>query len=82
MTTTKATNQSRSSIGSQVITASTTVTLTSLTRSVYVGTAGHLRVTLGDGVAVTLTNVTNGYHPLEVEVFHRSTTAADIVALF
>ena len=83
MATTKVSEQSRSAIEAQSITASTTATLSSLTRSVYVGTAGNLSVKFSSGGStVTFTNVSNGYHPLQVEVINGTTTADGVIALF
>jgi hypothetical protein len=83
MASTKVTDQTRSAVSAQSITASTTTTFTNLTRCIYVGTAGNLGVkfSASDSV-VTLTSVANGYHPLQVEVVTNLTTAGDVVALF
>lgn len=52
-------------------------------RSLYVGTAGNLRVTTVSGDTVTLANVAAGYHPLTVVRVHATgTTASDIVAIY
>ncbi len=83
MATTKVTNQPRSAIDAQTITASTTATLSSLTRAIYVGTAGNLSVKFtSGGSTVTFSNVSNGYHPLQVEVVNGTTTADGVIALF
>ena len=83
MATTKATDQSRSAIDAQTVTASTTTTFSNLTRCVYVGTAGDLGVKFSAaGSTITFTNVANGYHPLQVEVVTEATTAAGVIALF
>lgn len=83
MATTKVTNQPRSAVDAQTITASTTATLSSLTRAIYVGTAGNLSVKFSSGGStVTFSNVSNGYHPLQVEVINGATTAGDVIALF
>ena len=83
MATTKVTNQPRSAIDAQAITASVTATLSNLTRSIYVGTAGDLSVKFtSGGSTVTFSNVSNGYHPLQVEVINGGTTADGVIALF
>jgi len=83
MATTKVTNQPRSAIDAQAITASTTTTFSDLTRAIYVGTAGSLSVKFtSGGSTVTLTDCANGYHPLQVEVINGNSTAANVVALF
>tara|TARA_S200002703_G_scaffold135429_1_gene124306 strand:- start:643 stop:891 length:249 start_codon:yes stop_codon:yes gene_type:complete len=82
MAETKVSDQTRSAIAAQTITASTTVTFTNLTRAIYVGTAGNLTVKFDGTTTITLNNVANGYHPLQVEVINQSTTAGDVVALF
>ena len=54
-----------------------------VTRGLYVGVAGNLRVKMTDGQTVTLVAAANGYHPLQViQVLSTSTTATDIVALY
>ena len=74
MATTKVTNQPRSAVDAQTITASTTATLSSLTRAIYVGTAGNLSVKFSSGGStVTFSNVSNGYHPLPLLVASTST---------
>ena len=84
MAQTKVTNQPRSAIDAQTITASTTATLSNLTRAIYVGTAGNLSVKFtSGGSAVNFSNVSNGYHPLQVEVINGDgTSASGVIALF
>jgi len=83
MATTKVSDQTRSAIDAQVFVASTTVTFTSLTRAIYVGTTGNLSVKFDSaGSTVTITNAPVGYHPLQVEVINGDSTVADVVALF
>lgn len=83
MATTKVSEQTRSAVEAQTITASTTATLSSLTRSIYVGNAGDLSVKFSTGGStVTFKNVSNGYHPLQVEVINGGTTADNVIALF
>ena len=83
MATTKVSEQTRSAVEAQTITASTTATLSSLTRSIYIGTAGDLSVKFSSGGStVTFSNVSNGYHPLQVEVINGGTTADGVIALF
>jgi hypothetical protein len=78
---TKVTNQTRPAVSGLSVTG--TVTFEHLTRAVYVGTAGDLPVTFSDGSTVTLTNVQNGYHPLELQAIDGTgLTAGGVVALF
>ena len=81
MATTKTTDQTRSIVSAQTVT--TTTTFTSLTRGIYVGTAGDLSVTFNDDTTVTLADAANGYHPLQVKAIQGTlTTASDVIALF
>lgn len=81
MASTKVSDQARSAITGAVVT--TTTTFSNLTRAIYVGTAGNIPVTFGDGVSVTITNAEAGYHPLQVgAIGGTGLTANNIVALF
>jgi hypothetical protein len=79
---TKTPNPARSAVSGQVVT--TTTEFTSLTRAIYVGTAGDLPVVFdGDSTATTFKSATNGYHPLQVKAVNGTgLTASDVVALF
>lgn len=48
-----------------------------LTRALYVGTGGDVRVTLADGSAVTFVNMVQGWHPMRVVRVWASGTTAD-----
>jgi hypothetical protein len=59
---------------------STTITTT---RSVHLGTAGNLRVTMSGGEVVTYYNLAAGWHPLSVSrIWSTGTTASLIVAVW
>ena len=52
-------------------------------RSLYVGVTGDIKVTMANGDAVTLTNVSVGVVPVSVkQVWLTGTTATGIVALY
>lgn len=55
-----------------------------LTRGLYVGVSGDVRVRMEDGSLVTLVGLAAGIvHPLRVQqVYSTSTTATDIVAAY
>jgi hypothetical protein len=54
--------------------------LTHLTRAIYLGTGGTVKLSLEDGTAVTFTDMAAGWHPLRVaRVWDTGTSAADIV---
>ena len=55
-----------------------------VTRGLYVGATGNIRVTMAGGQTVTLTDLQAGViHPLRVvKVFNTSTTATGIVGFF
>ncbi|SNR72005.1 spike base protein, RCAP_Rcc01079 family [Puniceibacterium sediminis] len=62
------------------ITPSDTADLTRLTRAIYVGGAGDLRIDLADGSTVTFVGMPVGWHPIRVaRVRATGTTATDIV---
>lgn len=55
--------------------------LTHVTRAIYIGTAGDLRVTLANGGTLTFVNMVAGWHPIRVtRVWAAGTTADHIVA--
>lgn len=54
-----------------------------VTRGVYVGGAGDLKVTFADGTSATLKAAPLGVYPIMVQqVFATGTTATNIVALY
>lgn len=65
------------------ITPSDSTDLTTVTRSLYVGSGGNLSVILvGDTSAVTFTNIAAGYHPLRIKrVRSTGSTATGLVGL-
>lgn len=70
-------------IGAFSITPSDVSELTYVTRYIYVGTAGHIKVTFVDDTEVTLNNLIAGQlHALRVKKVHSTgTTALTIVGL-
>lgn len=48
-----------------------------LTRALYVGTGGDVRVTLADGGTLTFVNMVQGWHPIRVSRIWASGTTAD-----
>lgn len=51
-----------------------------LTRALYVGTGGDVRVTLADGGTLTFVNMVQGWHPIRVaRVWAAGTTADHLV---
>ncbi|PIL21173.1 hypothetical protein P775_05690 [Puniceibacterium antarcticum] len=62
------------------ITPNDTSDLSTLTRALYVGGAGDLRVTMADGNTVTFAGLPVGWHPVRVARVHSTgTTASNIV---
>jgi len=58
-------------------------TIISVTRSLYVGTAGSVAVRMADGQTVTFANFLGGILPIQVDrVLSTGTGAANIVALY
>lgn len=55
-----------------------------ITRSLYIGTSGDLKVTMADGQAVTFKNVPDGsILPIQAQiVWTTGTTASNILALY
>lgn len=70
-------------IGGFAITPDNDNDITYTTRYLYVGTAGHVKVTFADGTTATLNNLIAGtLHPLRVNrVWSTGTTALTIVGL-
>lgn len=71
-------------LGAVAITPSDTDVIEPVTRAIWVGASGHLRVEMQDGTVATLNNAQQGSPiPLFVKrVFATGTTATDIVALY
>jgi hypothetical protein len=66
----------------EAVTPSDTADLTNVSRAIWVGTPGNLRVTMRTGAVVTFPNINNGWHPLRVSrVWSTGTTASGIVAV-
>ena len=62
------------------ITPDDTADLSHLTRALYVGTGGDVRVTLADGSTLTFVNMVQGWHPIRVtRVWAAGTTAEFLV---
>jgi len=56
------------------------VDLSHVTRAIYLGGAGDLRVTLPDGNTVTFAAMAAGWHPVRVARIHATgTTASNII---
>lgn len=66
------------------ITTHNTNELTTVTRGVYVGVSGDLKVDMLDGTTVTFANIVAGViHPLRVrKVYATGTTATNIIGLY
>jgi len=66
------------------VTPHDTNNLTHVTRGIYVGTTGNVRLLSDDGLDVVFHNLAAGViHPLSaVRVFATNTTATDIVAVW
>ena len=58
-------------------------TLTTQSRGIYIGTAGNLKVDMGDGTTVTFSNLVAGtIYPLAVKkIYQTGSTAAGLVLL-
>lgn len=67
----------------EAVTPSDTVDLLSISRALWIGVTGNVKVTMRDGGdPVIFTNLTVGWHPLRVtRVWSTSTTATSIVAV-
>lgn len=66
----------------EAVTPSDTAELTILSRALWVGVTGNVKVTMKDGSVVTFANLPVGWHPLRVkQVWSASTTASSIVAV-
>ncbi len=64
------------------VTASDSTDLAQVTRGIYVGGGGHLKVTLAGGSTVTFSNLSAGIWPFEVvRVFATGTTATNLIGL-
>ncbi len=69
--------------GATPITPSNTADIP-VTRAVYIGTSGDLKVDMADNTTITLSNVSAGYpQPLQVtRIYADGTTATNIVAFY
>ncbi len=69
--------------GGFAITPNDTTLLAQLTRAIWVGTTGNLRMILKDGSDVTINSVPVGLHRFRaVRVMNTGTTASNLVGLF
>ena len=69
--------------GAAAVTPNDSTDLNEITTSIYVGTAGTLKVTMVDGSVVTYGAIAAGRHPLRVKrVWATGTSATNIVAEF
>lgn len=67
--------------GAALITPSDSTDLPSVARTIYVGGAGNLRVTLPSGADVTFINVGEGFQPIIASrVWATGTTATNLIA--
>lgn len=58
-------------------------TVIPITRSLYIGTGGNIKVRMASGNTVTFSNVSAGVFPVQVDmVYSTDTTATGIVALY
>lgn len=58
-------------------------TIIPVTRGLYIGTGGTIKVRMASGNSVTFTNVSAGIFPVQVDmVYSTSTTASGIFALY
>ena len=65
------------------VTPNDSTDLNEITTSIYIGTAGTLKVTMVDGSVVTYGAIAAGRHPLRVKrVWATGTSATNIVAEF
>jgi hypothetical protein len=65
------------------VTPSDTADLPGVTSAIYIGTAGNMQVTMGDGVVVAFTNLPVGWHPIQARrIWSTNTAASGIVAGF
>lgn len=70
-------------VGGAAVTPSDSTDIAESTISLYVGTAGTLKVTMFDGSVVTYGAIAAGRHPLRVKrVWATGTSATNIVAEF
>lgn len=69
-------------VQAEAVTPSNTVDLVNVSRALWVGVAGDVKVTMASGQAVTFTALTIGWHPLRVSrVWSTGTTATNITAV-
>lgn len=69
--------------GGEAVTPHDTNELTYVSRALWIGSTGNLKVTMADGQELTFNSVPVGWMPLRVKkVFSTGTTAANIVAVY
>jgi hypothetical protein len=73
---------SSSALDAVAVTASDATTIP-VTRALYVGTGGNIKVRMASGASVVFTNVAAGVFPVQVDmVYTTSTTASGMFALY
>jgi hypothetical protein len=73
---------SSSALDAVAVTASD-ATIIPVTRALYVGTGGNIKVRMSSGNSVVFTNVAAGIFPVQVDmVYTTSTTASGMFALY
>lgn len=66
----------------EAVTPSDTVDLVRMSRALWVGVTGNIKVTMKEGQVVTFSNLPVGWHPLRVSrVWSTSTTATTMIAV-
>ena len=75
---------SNPAVGAAAVTPSDSADLTTITRALYVGGAGNVKVDMADGTTVTFTALAVGIvHPLRVRrVYSTGTTGTLILAIY
>ena len=64
----------------QAVTPDDTTDLSHLTRALYLGVGGTVKLSLEDGTSVTFTSMAAGWHPVRVaRVWATGTSATDIM---
>lgn len=71
------------SAGAAIDLSATDVSLTQVSRAVYVGGAGDVKVDMPSATAVTFKNMQLGWHPIRVsKIYKTGTTATDLVVVW
>lgn len=69
--------------GGEAVTTSDSVELTKVSRRIYIGVAGHLKVVTKDGTTLTFSNAPVGWHEIRAkQILATGTTATNIVACY